>query len=400
MAQVFLSYASQDRARVETLARALEKVGFAVFWDRSIPPGETWRDVLDRELTSALCVVVVWSKSSVASRWVLEEAEAAKERLLPVVIEEVELPFGFRQQQAADLMSWRGDPDSTAFGALCRSIAERLETPLMPPRPNGTSRRPWIYVASTTLLLTAVVAIALLSLRGGSGPQSSAETSTIQRISPEAPTAGVQPLDASPAKPDADDERRRRVYFETFSEPDSVSPELWAIGRRDDWSGNVEKGEYHLCNVEQSSRSSYTAAFAYQDEHGNLVPQTNSSVMLTVRLGADLGNYSMAGVLFRADSGNSSYYALARSSGHSITLLRKEGQTVQLLSTWNLPGRADDVPVTIRVDSSRDSARLFVENKQIDTLRVPARDDQRSGVFAMGKGCFFFDDASLYLPRE
>lgn len=41
MADVFLSYAREDEARVGALVRLLEAQRLSVFWDRQIPPGRT-----------------------------------------------------------------------------------------------------------------------------------------------------------------------------------------------------------------------------------------------------------------------------------------------------------------------------------------------------------------------
>jgi len=43
MADVFLSYAREDQAFAQRLAQALEAEGFSVWWDRTIPPGKTWK---------------------------------------------------------------------------------------------------------------------------------------------------------------------------------------------------------------------------------------------------------------------------------------------------------------------------------------------------------------------
>ncbi|MBI4402441.1 MAG: toll/interleukin-1 receptor domain-containing protein [Nitrospirae bacterium] len=47
MADIFIGYASEDRVRVEPLARALQAQGWSVFWAPEIPPAETWRNVLN-----------------------------------------------------------------------------------------------------------------------------------------------------------------------------------------------------------------------------------------------------------------------------------------------------------------------------------------------------------------
>jgi hypothetical protein len=59
MADIFISYAKKDRSRVEPLAKALMEQGWSVFWDRAIPGGKTWDEVIEKELDAAKCVVVV-----------------------------------------------------------------------------------------------------------------------------------------------------------------------------------------------------------------------------------------------------------------------------------------------------------------------------------------------------
>ena len=70
MSDIFVSYASADRNRIRPLVRALETSGRSVFWDRTIPTGKTWRQVLDAELRQCRSVLVVWTENSVASEWV------------------------------------------------------------------------------------------------------------------------------------------------------------------------------------------------------------------------------------------------------------------------------------------------------------------------------------------
>jgi hypothetical protein len=59
--------------------------------------------VIEEALDSARCVVVLWSKASVASQWVKTEAAEAMRRkiLVPVLIEDVKIPLEFRRLQAA-----------------------------------------------------------------------------------------------------------------------------------------------------------------------------------------------------------------------------------------------------------------------------------------------------------
>ena len=88
MSDIFLSYASEDRERVRPLAEALDRQGWEVWWDRIIPAGKTFDEVIDEQLAAARSVVVVWTSISVKKNWVLEEAEDGRKRgiLFPVLM--------------------------------------------------------------------------------------------------------------------------------------------------------------------------------------------------------------------------------------------------------------------------------------------------------------------------
>jgi uncharacterized protein (DUF983 family) len=111
MSDIFISYAREDAPTAETLARVLEAEGWTVFWDRTIPPGKTFDEVIDAELSTAGCAIVLWSEAAVSSRWVRAEAGAALDRgvLIPVLIEDVLPPLAFRQIHAAFLIDWEGE---------------------------------------------------------------------------------------------------------------------------------------------------------------------------------------------------------------------------------------------------------------------------------------------------
>ena len=125
MSDIFVSYASEERHRVLPLINALEKTGWSVFWDRTIPAGKTWRQIIGAEIRTCRSVLVVWTESSVTSEWVLEEAETGKRKqiLIPVLLDEVEPPFGFGNIQAANLTAWNGDYSSPAFTRLIADVA-------------------------------------------------------------------------------------------------------------------------------------------------------------------------------------------------------------------------------------------------------------------------------------
>lgn len=135
MADIFLSYAREDERTAQQIAEQLTATGLTVWWDRQIPAGMTWRQVIERSLNEMGCMLVLWSRSSVASAWVNEEAEEGRtrEKLVPVLIDQVIPPLGFRGIQAADLTDWDGSAATPAFRQLLADLEMRLGRPLREP---------------------------------------------------------------------------------------------------------------------------------------------------------------------------------------------------------------------------------------------------------------------------
>ncbi len=134
MADVFVSYARADKARVAPLVAAIEAKGWSVWWDPEITPGQEFDDQIEAEIDAAKAVLVVWTPTSVASRWVRGEAREAAERgiLVPVRFEQARLPMDVRAIHTTDLDDWREDPASPmvqdCLRALNAMIARSLST--------------------------------------------------------------------------------------------------------------------------------------------------------------------------------------------------------------------------------------------------------------------------------
>jgi len=101
MAHVFISYSSTDRDIAQALATELETNNLSVWWDFRLVGGQTFRKAIDQELNAAWAVVVIWSESSVESRFVIDEADVGLEagklvttKVEPLAISKV--PLGFR----------------------------------------------------------------------------------------------------------------------------------------------------------------------------------------------------------------------------------------------------------------------------------------------------------------
>lgn len=126
MADVFFTYAPQDRARAQRLAEALAAQGVDADWAREILPGQSSLIEMGRRIGAAKAVVAVWSQASIAAPMVLDEAGAARDqgKLVPVRIDAVESPLGFRQLQTADFAQWDGGADSPQLAALAQALRQ------------------------------------------------------------------------------------------------------------------------------------------------------------------------------------------------------------------------------------------------------------------------------------
>lgn len=129
MADVFISYASEDRDRVRPLAEALQKRGFNIWWDRSLAAGQDYAQIIERELRGAKAVIVVWTRGSSASTFVRDEAGRARDegRLVPVMLDRVEIPLGFGAFQAEDFTRWNGGATAPQMQLLEEALRAKLD---------------------------------------------------------------------------------------------------------------------------------------------------------------------------------------------------------------------------------------------------------------------------------
>jgi hypothetical protein len=126
MAEVFISYSRADRNVAEAIARELQQLGIEVWWDHDLLGGDDYRRRIADLLARTQAAIVVWSRRSVDSQWVINEAAAARDRkvLLPVTIDGEAPPLDFRGLHTADLMAWV--PGDRLPSTLLKSLAERL----------------------------------------------------------------------------------------------------------------------------------------------------------------------------------------------------------------------------------------------------------------------------------
>ncbi len=177
VADIFISYAREDREAVGRLATQLEAAGFSCWWDRQLSTGERFIERTEAELNSARVVLVVWSKHSVGSHWVIDEATVGREsgRLAPISFDGSQAPLGFRQFQTLDFAPWLHGakaPLDELIEAASRVAPEKhVEAAAAKPGalPSFLRFRPTRFqIIAVAVLLLLVTAFALWP-RGGRG---------------------------------------------------------------------------------------------------------------------------------------------------------------------------------------------------------------------------------------
>lgn len=170
MADVFISYASDDRPRIEPLARALEAAGYSLWWDRNILAGSDFSREIERELDASRAVVVAWSTAAAASKWVRDEASAAREqgKLIPIVLEASVQPLGFRQLHALEFGGWNGGREAAEFRALDAALRRLIDQPSQPgaapsAAPSGATTPPPRTLVTLGAAVAVVLAVALFA---------------------------------------------------------------------------------------------------------------------------------------------------------------------------------------------------------------------------------------------
>ena len=122
--KLFISYSHEDKPVAKQVAEALSQRGYEVFWDAKIPTGMTFDTYIYHELEETDAVIVLWSKHSIDSDYVKEEAEYAKNNsvLVPLIIDATDPPFGFARIQTTDISGWDGSTKDPRWQTVVDSI--------------------------------------------------------------------------------------------------------------------------------------------------------------------------------------------------------------------------------------------------------------------------------------
>ena len=190
MANIFLSYDRDDEARARSIAKLLEQAGHSVWWDRQIKGGGEFSAEIEAALAQADKIVVLWSEEAVRSAWVRDEAAVGRDtgRLVPISIDGIQAPLGFRQFQTIDLSKWKGRGAPSEIDDLLSALKTPGRAPAPVPKAEGRRAkmklgRP-VMLGGGAIVAAAVAATTLWHF-------SSMNTAVL-------PTVTVMPADNSP----------------------------------------------------------------------------------------------------------------------------------------------------------------------------------------------------------
>lgn len=171
-ASVFFSYARADQAKAKQIIGLIEAAGFSVWWDGLLEGGDRFSRTTADALERAQAVVVLWSKNSIESHWVHDEATRGRDRrvLVPLSLDGSLPPLGFGQFQAIDLSHSKLSAKDTEVQRMLQAVgAMHGERPLQA-IPRSAPRQPLLNRRNAVIgagAATALLAAGFASYRSG-----------------------------------------------------------------------------------------------------------------------------------------------------------------------------------------------------------------------------------------
>jgi hypothetical protein len=135
MADIFLSFRTEDTERVQPIYDAFVARGLRVFWSNAIPKGAAnYQTIIEDQIQKASVIVVLWTHWSVQSQPVVQECMQAQryDKLMQVVLDEDILPIRFPMEvsfkaQKTMLGDWVGDTEHPEWRKLNEAVDAKIK---------------------------------------------------------------------------------------------------------------------------------------------------------------------------------------------------------------------------------------------------------------------------------
>ena len=105
---IFISYKREDKRIAKKLFTLLQEDGFTVWWDQKIKAGESFVSKIHEQAEKCDVLIALYSLKALQSKYIEAEATYAFEhnKLIPIIIENIELPIPFRTTQYINFIHW------------------------------------------------------------------------------------------------------------------------------------------------------------------------------------------------------------------------------------------------------------------------------------------------------
>lgn len=143
----FISYSKTNRGFALELAKQLKASGFLVWLDQlDIPTGARWDDEVEKALTECEIFLVILTSQSIVSHNVKDEigyAIDSNKRILPILLDQVNVPFRLRRFQYVDFTNKSNEEGIEAAKQLLRKLIDTPREPEAVPQPTSApAQRP------------------------------------------------------------------------------------------------------------------------------------------------------------------------------------------------------------------------------------------------------------------
>jgi len=130
---ISIIYSRKDTGITEDLGNTLNGYGWNVWWDKYILAGQDFRKIVTEKLKASKHVIVLWTTHSINdSDYVIDEASASKDKLIPIQIGNVTLPHGFGRIHT---IKWQGNYTEKELNELLEHLIQYMGKP----KPKETS---------------------------------------------------------------------------------------------------------------------------------------------------------------------------------------------------------------------------------------------------------------------
>lgn len=226
-----VSYSRADQARVEQLLAGLKARGLSIWFDKDIPGGALWEEIIARKYRASGALLFFVSKASLASQRCSEEVSTARtlgKPIIPVLLDPLKLPDDLPDRfvltlQARNTVDAFDRPQAEVEGAILNALdgfgikagtapvalapaataTRSASAPVAPVQPRKSGAGLWFALGGAFTAIGAVIAAYVLFVGGGDKAAPGAVTATTATTAAAVPSAAPQPS-PPPAPPSAE----------------------------------------------------------------------------------------------------------------------------------------------------------------------------------------------------